>query len=113
MRKVLSFGLASLLATTPVLAAPGVTTTSVNLRSGPGTNYSSIRTLPARTALDIGDCAESGSWCDVTVGRKRGFVNGRYLQRGEQESGDPKGWPRAYETQTGRMILYQPQFTEW
>src|SRR5690349_14048714 len=91
MRNVLSFALVSVLATTAVLAAPGVTTTSVNFRSGPGTNYSSIRTLPAGTAVEIGDCEESGSWCNVTAGGKKGFVSGRYLQASEPDSKDAKG----------------------
>ncbi|MBB4042060.1 hypothetical protein GGR34_003745 [Microvirga flocculans] len=93
----------------PALAAPGVTTVSVNFRSGPGTNFSSIRTLPANTAVDIGDCQESGSWCAVTLKGQRGFVSGRYLE----ESKDPEGWPRSYEVGQGRMVLFQPQVTEW
>ena len=86
-----------------------MTTTSVNLRAGPGTNFASIRTLPAGTAVDIGDCDTAGSWCAVTLKGQRGFVSGRYLQ----ESEDPDGWPRSYEVGKGRIILYQPQFTEW
>ncbi|MBF9197887.1 SH3 domain-containing protein [Microvirga terrestris] len=109
MRQVIVLAIIPMLATTPTLAAPGVTTASVNFRSGPGANFSSIRTLPARTAVDIGDCEESGNWCAVKVGSQSGFISGRYLQ----ESKDSDGWPRAYETGKGRMILYQPQFTEW
>lgn len=100
---------AELIIITPVFAAPGVTTTSVNFRSGPGTNYSSIRTLPADTAVDIAECEDSGSWCAVTVKGQRGFVSGRYLDQSQNQ----EGWPRTYETGRGRMILYQPQFTEW
>ena len=109
MRKIIAIALVPLIATTPALAAPGVTTTSVNFRSGPGTNFSSKKTLPAGTAVDIGECEESGGWCAVTVNRQSGFVSGRYLQ----ESKDPEGWPRAYETGRGRMVLFQPQFTAW
>lgn len=43
-------------------------------------------------------------------GRGRsGFVSGRYLE----ESHDREGWPRAYDVGQGRMVLFQPQFTEW
>lgn len=109
MRKVIAVALVPILVTSPVLSAPGVTTSSVNFRSGPGTQFSSIRVLPGGTAVDIGDCEESGSWCAITVKGQKGFVSGRYLE-GTKEA---EGWPRAYETGKGRMVLYQPQFTQW
>src|ERR671911_598204 len=109
MHKVIAFALVPIIATTSALAAPGVTTASVNFRSGPGANFSSIRTLPTRTEVDIGECEASGNWCAVTVGSQSGFVSGRYLQ----ESKASDGWPRAYDTGKGRIVLYQPQFTEW
>lgn len=108
-RQIITLALFPIITTTPALAVPGVTTSSVNLRSGPGTQFSSIRTLPGGTAVDIGDCEDSGSWCAVTAGGRKGFVSGRYVQ----ESKEAEGWPRSYETGKGRMILYQPQFTEW
>src|SRR5829696_3152994 len=109
MRQVIAFALIPIIATSPALAAPGVTTTSVNLRAGPGTNHPSIRTLPAGTAIDMGECEDSGSWCAVTVDGRSGFVSGRYLEERQER----EGWPRAYEVGTGRMVLFQPQFTEW
>jgi hypothetical protein len=109
MRQVIALALVPIIVTTPVLAAPGMTTASVNFRSGPGTNFPSIRTLPASTEVDMGECEETGNWCAVTIEGQSGFVSGRYLQ----ESKDPEGWPRAYDTGKGRMVLFQPQFTEW
>ena len=109
MRRFIALTLVSIATAAPGLAAPGVTTTSVNFRSGPGTQFSSIRTLPAGTAIDIGECEDSGSWCAVTVQGRSGFVSGRYVQ----ENKEAEGWPRSYETGKGRMTLYQPQFTEW
>ncbi len=109
MRHVIALALVPILVATTALAAPGVTTTNVHFRSGPGENYSSIRTLSAGTALEIGDCDESGSWCAVKVAGRSGFVSGRYL---EEKSG-PEGWPRSYDVGNGRMVLFQPQFTEW
>ncbi|MBM6580817.1 SH3 domain-containing protein [Microvirga sp. BT689] len=109
MRQVIVLALVPIIATTPTLAAPGVITASVNFRSGPGANFSSIRTLPTGTAVEIGDCEESGNWCAVTVEGRSGFVSGRYLE----EKQGPEGWPRAYEVGKGRMVLFQPQFTEW
>ena len=109
MRRFIALTLVSIATAAPGLAAPGVTTTSVNFRSGPGTSFSSIRTLPAGTTVDVGECDEGGSWCAVTVEGRSGFVSGRYLQQSEEI----EGWPRGYETGNGRMVLYQPQFTEW
>jgi len=91
------------------LAAPGTTTSNVNFRDGPGTSYSVVRTLPAGTAVDIGNCDDAGSWCAVTHEGAKGFVSGQYLE----ETEDPNAWPRSYETAKGRVVLYQPQFTEW
>ncbi|MGO4388247.1 SH3 domain-containing protein [Microvirga sp. 2YAF29] len=109
MRQVIAFALVPIFATTTALAAPGETTTSVNFRSGPGTGFSSIRTLPAGTAVDIGECEESGSWCAVVVKGQSGFISGRYLD----EHKNTEGWPRSYEIGESRMVLFQPQFTEW
>lgn len=109
MRKIIALSLVPIMITTPGFAAPGVTTTSVNFRSGPGTEFSSLRTLPAGTVVDIGNCEGAGSWCAVTVDGRNGFVSGQYLQ----ENKEAEQWPRSYETGKGRMILYQPQFIEW
>src|ERR671912_9462 len=108
-RRIIALALVPIITTAPALAAPGITTASVNFRSGPGTQFSSLRTLPQGTAVDIGDCEDAGSWCAITVGGRSGFVSGRYLQ----EKKEAEDWPRSYETGNGRMILYQPQFTEW
>ena len=109
MRKIILPALTLTVIAAVAIAAPGVTTTNVNFRSGPGTNYSAIRTLPVGTTIDIGDCDDAGSWCAVTVEGKKGFASGQYLK----ETDDPEAWPRAYETGKGRMVLYQPQFTDW
>jgi Bacterial SH3 domain len=109
MRKVIVLAFAPAIVAGSALAAPGVTTTSVNLRLGPGTNFGATRTLPAGTAVDIGQCDEAGSWCPVTVRGQKGFVSGKYLR----DRGDQNGWPRAYDVGKGRILLFQPQFTEW
>ncbi|MBZ6076773.1 SH3 domain-containing protein [Microvirga puerhi] len=109
VRSTIAFLLVPIVAITPAFATPGVTTTSVNFRSGPGTNFSSLQTLAAGTPVDIGDCESSGSWCAVTAKGRNGFISGRYLK----ESKESEGWPRSYDVGNGRMVLYQPQFTEW
>ena len=103
------FVLGSLAGVASALAAPGTTTTSVNLRSGPGAQFEPVRTLPAGAAVEIGKCDDAGSWCSVTHKAQTGFVNGKYLK----ERSDPDGWPRSYTVGKGQIVLHQPQFTEW
>ena len=103
------FVLGSLAGVASALAAPGTTTTSVNLRSGPGAQFEPVRTLPAGAAVEIGKCDDAGSWCSVTHKAQAGFVNGKYLK----ERSDPDGWPRSYTVGKGQIVLHQPQFTEW
>ncbi len=79
------------------------------MRSGPGMNFGATRTLPAGTAIDIGQCDDAGSWCAITVRGQKGFVSGKYLR----ERAEQNGWPRAFDVGKGRILLFQPQFTEW
>ncbi|WGD31589.1 SH3 domain-containing protein [Ancylobacter sp. WKF20] len=57
-------------------ARPAVATTDLNIRSGPGTRYAVIGSLPAGTQVNTGGCA--GSWCRVGGG----FVSASYLAFG-------------------------------
>jgi hypothetical protein len=67
---VLSAGIAS--------AAPAVTQSAVNMRSGPGTQYPVVATLPGGATVDVGSC--SGSWCTVNWNGRDGYVSAGYLQ---------------------------------
>src|SRR5579875_1508641 len=58
-------------------ASPGRTTTDLNLRSGPGTSYSVIDTMPAGAPVDIRGC--SGSWCRVAYGGTVGYAAANLL----------------------------------
>ena len=58
-------------ATAAADAAPGVTTTSVNFREGPGTNYSVIRTLPAARTFEIGGLRFARFTCPVRCADNR------------------------------------------
>ncbi|MBX3539820.1 MAG: SH3 domain-containing protein [Chelatococcus sp.] len=109
MRSLVTLALIPVALTSPALAAQGTTTANVNVRSGPGTNFAAVKTLPAGSTIDILDCDGSGGWCAISSGGGRGFVSGRYLRKNDE----PDGWPRSFATARGRMILYQPQFTEW
>jgi len=96
---------------TTALASPAVTTANVKLRSGPGTGYSSLATIPQSTQVDLSQCDAEGAWCAVTADGKTGFVSGQYLNQADD---DRPGWPRAFTTDKGAEItLYQPQVTKW
>ncbi|MBS9475770.1 SH3 domain-containing protein [Ancylobacter sp. VKM B-3255] len=49
------------------------TTQAVNLRTGPGTGYDVLATLPAGTAVGVRGC--TGSWCETVDG----YVSARHL----------------------------------
>ena len=61
-------------------AANGYATGGVNMRSGPGTQFTVITTLYAGAPVTINDCG--GGWCDVIWGRTRGWVSDNYVTYG-------------------------------
>lgn len=56
---------------------PGFTTTHVNLRTGPGTDFSSLGVLSGGTALTVYSCRDG--WCAVDLGRAQGFIAQEYV----------------------------------
>ncbi|URK89288.1 SH3 domain-containing protein (plasmid) [Rhizobium sp. RCAM05350] len=74
------------------LAAPAITTANVNFRSGPGTGFGSLGQLVEGTAVDLGECDDSGAWCAVSVKGEQGFVSGKYLNQADATT-DRLGWP--------------------
>jgi len=60
-------------------AAPGYTTGSVNLRTGPSTAYPRVATIPRGAAIEIFDCQ---SWCSVSWRGLSGWVSGSYVRFG-------------------------------
>jgi hypothetical protein len=61
------------------LAQPGVATSPVNVRTGPGTNYAKIGVLSAGEYVDVLQC--QGSWCYVDRNSgSDGWVSANYLK---------------------------------
>lgn len=60
-------------------AAPGVARGSVNLRAGPGTNYTRITTIPAGARVNVLRC---GRWCEVVYAGRKGWASASYITRG-------------------------------
>jgi uncharacterized protein YraI len=63
-------------------ANAAVVTGDLNLRSGPGTGYNVIDTMPAGSRVDILGC--TGSWCEVAFGGMTGYASASYLGGGSQ-----------------------------
>ena len=55
------------------------TTTYVNLRSGRGTNYSSLGVIPTGTSITVTDRSDS-DWYGVTVNGKSGYMFSQYIK---------------------------------
>jgi uncharacterized protein YraI len=56
-----------------------ITTTNVNMRTGPGTNFPIIRTLPATAFLTVTGTNADSSWFQVVFNGEQGWVIARYL----------------------------------
>ncbi|HMF66900.1 MAG TPA: SH3 domain-containing protein [Phyllobacterium sp.] len=61
------------------LADVGYTTTNVNLRTRPGTDYARVGTLAAGLRVNILACQPS--WCHVGSQGVRGWLSANYVQR--------------------------------
>jgi len=61
------------------LAAPGVITTSVNLRAGPSVEFPVVNRLPKGVPVEVHGCIRQELWCDVSWQRERGWVAAQYL----------------------------------
>lgn len=59
------------------IAAADTVTNPLNLRSGPGTGYGVIATMPPGSHVDVLECG--GGWCRVAWRGIEGFASTRYL----------------------------------
>ncbi len=75
-----------------------VTTADVNMRSGPGTGYPVIATLPQGSLVAVNACLPDRKWCDITWRNRRGWVFAAYLAF--QRRVEPGPWVG------GPVILY-------
>ncbi len=85
--------LASLAMAPAASAASGYTTGDVNMRTGPGTRYHRILTIPRGAPVEIYGC--SGSWCDTFYAGRRGWVSGHYLSTAQYYDRGPGVAPGA------------------
>ena len=71
---------AALLAPTAAFAAPGMVTTSVGLRAGPGSGFPIVDRIPEGSRVNIHGCLRGNAWCDVSWTDDRGWVSAQYLE---------------------------------
>ncbi|MHA6297441.1 SH3 domain-containing protein [Devosia sp. CAU 1758] len=77
----------TMLTTLAASAAPGIATGTVNVRTGPGTGYAKVGTLPSGEVVDVKQC--QGSWCFVDRdGGTDGWVSKNYLAAYEGGGGN-------------------------
>ncbi|CDX46891.1 SH3 type 3 domain protein [Mesorhizobium plurifarium] len=57
------------------------TTTSLNVRSGPGAHYAKIATLPAGHRVELYHCEDS--WCSIRAAGIHGWASASYLERSQ------------------------------
>mgnify|MGYP001582329639 CR=1 FL=1 len=73
-----------LVATNETPTVKKITTTNVNFRKGPGTNYAIISTISANTVVDI--LSTSGDWAKVKYNGQEGYIHTDYLKTYTGES---------------------------
>lgn len=79
--------LAAVLMYAPAAAQSGgpaiaYTTSNLNMRTGPGTNYPVITTLPQGAGVTVFGCTADFKWCDAAFTNVKGWVSGKYLSYG-------------------------------
>ena len=60
---------------------------SVHLRSGPGTRYAVITTMPSGVDIEAWNC--NGAWCQVSYAGRTGYASQRYLNIATAEGVQP------------------------
>ena len=60
-------------------AATVTTLTDLKMRSGPGTGYAAVTTLPQGVQLHLGDCTDDLHWCKVYWRGREGWASSHYL----------------------------------
>jgi len=78
--RALSIAAAMLLMPAAALAAPGIVTTTVSLKAGPGGGFPTVDRIPGGARVNIHGCLRGIAWCDVSWSDDRGWVSSQYLQ---------------------------------
>lgn len=71
------------------LAVEAEATSSVNVRSGPGTGYAIVDTLHAGEVVEVEECNAANTWCRITHPGPDGWVSRSYLAAPSAGNGAP------------------------
>ncbi|UCA44795.1 SH3 domain-containing protein [Pseudochrobactrum sp. XF203] len=78
----------ALFSATAAQAANAIVTTNLNLRTGPGTNYRTLGSIPNGARVDVNGCTRGYGWCRVNYAGRSGWASSRYLAVREGSSGN-------------------------
>lgn len=98
---------AALLWSGAAAADPGNVTGNVNMRAGPGTQFSVITTIPAGAPIEVFGCER---WCRVAYGGREGYVSGNYVRTGYAEY---RPAPRVYYRPAPPPVIYWRDRDPW
>lgn len=59
--------------------AYAVTTASLNMRTGPGTNYGVILAIPRGATVSVLECTSGRTWCELNYNGRAGWSSASYL----------------------------------
>ena len=77
-----------ILSAATALATEAAATTSLNVRSGPGTGYGVVDTLYAGEVVEVTEC-ETNGWCYIEHSGPNGWVSSSYLTMAPDTNGGP------------------------
>lgn len=60
-------------------AADAIVTADLNVRTGPGTRYGVIGSIPNRSPISVHGCTTGYGWCQVSYGGLSGWASSSYL----------------------------------
>lgn len=68
-------------------AADAISTADLNIRTGPGTGYAALGTIPGMAPVNVRGCTSGYGWCQVSYGGLFGWASSRYLAFREGSAG--------------------------
>lgn len=114
MRKT---AIAAMLALATLLAGVGAAfaydaaaTTTLNVRSGPGTNYRVVGVLDRNQIVQVVECNSSNTWCRIQDRTISGWASARYLQRVPGGSTPSRPTPPSNQPDVG-ISINTPNFS--
>src|SRR5690606_41549221 len=60
-------------------AANAISTTNLNIRTGPGTRYATLGSIPSGAPVTVRGCPAGYGWCPVSYGPTFGWASARDL----------------------------------